>query len=56
MWALVRGDLEDALRTSPAVQQIRQHLEDEVGSGELSALEASQQILEAFYSELAARR
>lgn len=55
LWALVRGDLEDALRTSPAVQQIRQHLEDEVGSGELSALEASQQILQAFYSELAAR-
>ena len=55
LWALVRGDLEDALRTSPAVEAMRESLEDEVGSGELSALEASEQILTAFYTKLARR-
>jgi LAO/AO transport system kinase len=48
LWALVAGDLEDALRTAPAVNAIRAHLEAEVESGELSALEASEQILAAF--------
>ncbi len=55
LWALVRGELEDALRTSPAVGTLRGPLEDEVGSGELSALEAAEQILTAFYTELARR-
>jgi LAO/AO transport system kinase len=56
LWALVRGELEDALRTSPGVEQLRARLEAEVGSGDLSALEASEQILGTFYAELAARR
>jgi LAO/AO transport system kinase len=55
LWALVRGELEDALRTSPAVGAMRGSLEAEVGSGDLSALEASEQILAAFYAELARR-
>jgi LAO/AO transport system kinase len=52
LWALVAGDLEDALRTSPAVSAIRAHLEAEVESGELSALEASEQILAAFATDV----
>ena len=48
LWALVHGELEDALRVSPAVNAIRAQLEAEVESGELSALEASDAILSAF--------
>jgi len=55
LWALVRGELEDALRTSPAVGAMRDSLEAEVGGGDLSALEAAEQILTAFYAELARR-
>jgi LAO/AO transport system kinase len=53
LWALVAGDLEDALRNSGAVNAIRAHLEAEVESGELSALEASEQILAAFATDAA---
>jgi LAO/AO transport system kinase len=48
LWALVRGELEDALKRSPQVKALRQQLEDEVVSGELSALEASAQLIQAF--------
>lgn len=51
LWALVQGELEDALRTSPAVGAIRPELEALVESGELSALEASDQILAALASD-----
>jgi LAO/AO transport system kinase len=52
LWALVRGELEDALRTSPAVSAVRARLEGEVEDGELSALEASDAILAAFASDV----
>ncbi len=55
LWALVRGELEDALRTSQPVAALRAPLEALVSSGELSALEASEQILAAFYTDLAGR-
>jgi LAO/AO transport system kinase len=48
LWALVAGELEDALRKSPAVRGIKKALERQVGSGDLSALEASTEILTAF--------
>lgn len=48
LWALVHGELEDALRRSPSVRGIRKDLERQVGSGDLSALEASTEILGAF--------
>lgn len=48
LWALVNGELEDALRRSPSVKGIRKALEAQVGSGDLSALEASGEILGAF--------
>jgi LAO/AO transport system kinase len=52
LWALVTGDLEDALRTSRSVNAIRARLEADVESGDLSALEASEQILAAFAADL----
>jgi LAO/AO transport system kinase len=48
LWALVAGELEDALRKSPSVRGIKKALEKQVGSGDLSALEASTEILAAF--------
>lgn len=52
LWALVQGELEDALRTSQAVQAVRGRLEAQVEDGELSALEASDAILAAFASDV----
>ncbi|MCA0295652.1 MAG: methylmalonyl Co-A mutase-associated GTPase MeaB [Actinobacteria bacterium] len=51
LWALVHGELEDALRTSGSVSAIRAGLEADVESGELSALEASDAILRAFAAD-----
>jgi LAO/AO transport system kinase len=51
LWALVQGELQDALRTSPAVSAIRAGLEAGVENGELSALEASASILTAFAAD-----
>ena len=48
LWALVAGELEDALHKSPSVRAIKKSLEARVGSGDLSALEASTEILGAF--------
>lgn len=48
MWALVRDDLITALRRSPEVKAIAKNLESAVSSGELSAVEASTEILDAF--------
>ncbi len=53
LWALVNGELEDALRKSPAVRGIKKDLERHVGSGDLSALEASTEILQAFARDAA---
>jgi len=47
LWALVAGELEDALRSSAAVSAIRAELEARVEDGDLSALEASDRILAA---------
>lgn len=48
MWALVQDDLATALRRSPGVRAMTKHLESAVSSGELSAVEASAEILDAF--------
>lgn len=48
LWALVAGELEDGLRRAPSVRAVRKSLEAKVGSGDLSALEASSEILRAF--------
>ena len=51
LWALVAGELEDALRSSAAVSAIRAELEAQVEAGDLSALEASDAILAALASD-----
>jgi LAO/AO transport system kinase len=48
LWALVAGELEDALHKSSSVRAIKKALEHQVSSGDLSALEASTEILAAF--------
>jgi LAO/AO transport system kinase len=53
LWALVNGELQDALRKSQSVRGIKKTLEHKVGSGDLSALEASTEILEAFARDAA---
>ena len=53
MWSLVRDELSTALLRSSSVKKVRKALEQRVGAGELSALEASQEILSAFTHDLA---
>ncbi|MDR3070886.1 MAG: methylmalonyl Co-A mutase-associated GTPase MeaB [Propionibacteriaceae bacterium] len=48
LWALVRGELEDALRRSESVQAVKARAEAEVVAGDVSALEAASSIIEAF--------
>ena len=48
MWALVDAHLEDAVRSAPAVRERRTAIEAAVRSGELSAVDAATQILDAF--------
>ncbi|HSN11047.1 MAG TPA: methylmalonyl Co-A mutase-associated GTPase MeaB, partial [Propionibacteriaceae bacterium] len=52
LWALVAGELEDALHKAPSVRAVRKGIEQQVGSGELSALEASTRILAAFAQDV----
>lgn len=48
MWSLVIDDLTTSLQRNSAVKAIAPALEEAVGQGELSAVEASTQILDAF--------
>jgi LAO/AO transport system kinase len=48
MWALVDAHLEDAVRAAPAVRAHRAQLEAAVRSGELSAVDAAEQVLDLF--------
>jgi LAO/AO transport system kinase len=52
LWALVEGELSDVLRRAPGVRALRATLESDVASGELSALEASQEIMRALATDL----
>ena len=52
LWALVEGELGDALRRAPSVRTLRAGLEADVAAGDLSALEASGQILRALAHDL----
>ncbi len=52
LWALVEGELGDLLRRAPSVRSLRGALEADVADGELSALEASEQILAALVADL----
>lgn len=52
LWALVEGSVLDGVRRSSRVQALRGGVETLVGSGELSALEASEQLLAAFVADV----
>ncbi|MDO5286035.1 MAG: methylmalonyl Co-A mutase-associated GTPase MeaB [Actinomycetia bacterium] len=52
LWALVEGELTDALHQSPSVRALRASLEREVASGDLSAVEASQRVITALAGDL----
>lgn len=54
LWALVQGEIEDGLRRSPRVREIRDAVEDAVAAGEQSALEGAQQVLQAFARDVPA--
>lgn len=52
LWALMRGELEDALRRAPSVREAAADVEDRIRLGELSALEGSQELLGRFLGDL----
>jgi LAO/AO transport system kinase len=47
-WALVRDELEQRLRTSPAVKQVREQVRADVLAGRMEATTAADRILSAF--------
>jgi LAO/AO transport system kinase len=47
-WALVRDELEQRLRRSPAVAAVREELRDELLSGRIQATTAADRIIAAF--------
>jgi LAO/AO transport system kinase len=49
-WALVRDELDQRLRTDPAVKQVRADIREAVLSGEMPAATAADQILAAYDS------
>ena len=53
MWSLVTDELTTSLRRSPAVKAVAKQVEQAVGRGELSAVEASVEILDAFKADFA---
>ncbi|MDR1387484.1 MAG: methylmalonyl Co-A mutase-associated GTPase MeaB [Propionibacteriaceae bacterium] len=52
MWALIDDELIEAVRQTPQIRQSRQQLEEDVMAGSLSAVEASQTVLETFARHL----
>lgn len=50
LWNMVRGELEEALRTSPVVRQAAEAVEAKLATEELSALEGAEIVLDAFAS------
>jgi len=52
LWSLVEDGVLDGVRRSERVMAIRGELEAKVGHGELSALEASEELLQAFIQDV----
>lgn len=48
LWNMVRGEIEEALRTSPAIRQTSAEVEAKLATEELSALEGAEMILQSF--------
>lgn len=55
MWAMVDAELRDAVRRSPRVRELLTEITPGVRSGEVSAVDGSARILEAFSADLAER-
>jgi LAO/AO transport system kinase len=51
-WSLVRDEIEQRLRHSPAVREVREEIRDHVLSGELPATVAADRILAAYDSDV----
>jgi LAO/AO transport system kinase len=54
MWAMVDAHLEDAVRHTPSVRAQRDEMEAAVRAGEVSAVEAADQILAMYAADLRA--
>ncbi len=52
LWALVQSELDQALRGAPSVVALRKPTEEAVRSGQVSAVEAAEEILAAFATDL----
>lgn len=52
LWSLVEDAVLDGVRRSPRVRALRGHVETLVGHGELSALEGSEQLIDAFLADI----
>lgn len=52
LWSLVEDAVLDGVRRSPRVRDLRGSVETLVGHGELSALEGSEQLIEAFLADV----
>jgi len=52
LWALVEGDLQDALSEAPGIAAQRYDIERLVTSGDLSALEGAERLLAAFTADV----
>ena len=53
MWAMVDAELRDGVRRSPSVRAVLNDVHDGVADGSVSAVDAAQQVLEAFFADRA---
>ena len=52
LWALVEGEMMDGVRHSDRVRALRGGVEAEIGAGELSAMEGSEELVRAFVADV----
>lgn len=53
MWAMVDAELRDGVRRSPGVRAVIGEVQEGVADGTVSAVDAAQQVLEAFFADRA---
>lgn len=53
MWAMVDAELRDGVRRSPGVRAVLGEVQEGVADGTVSAVDAAQQVLEAFFADRA---
>jgi len=52
LWALVEGEITDAVRHSDRVRALRGSVEADIGAGELSAMEGAEELIRAFVADV----